>query len=398
MKSGDGMQIYCSAIIPAAGNSTRMGIGTSKQFLKLLEKPAISYTLSALEQADQVYEIVLVCREEDQRRFENCVKIAGVTKPVRFARGGCTRQQSVWTGIQLASESATHFVIHDGARPLITPELIEKVIEDAMVYQAAALAVRMKDTIKIADSNEFAIETPDRSLLWAVQTPQVFEKTSYLYAIKQAVLLNKDYTDDCQLMEQIGIPVHLCESDYDNIKLTTFDDVFIAESILQKRRQKHRRDTVRIGHGYDVHKLVQGRKLVLGGVTIPHETGLLGHSDADVLTHAVADALLGAAALGDIGSLFPDHDLQYKDADSIVLLKEVCKQLKQNGFSVENIDATILAQAPKLKPYIDKMRHNLAKVCEIDINRLSVKATTEERLGFTGRKEGIAAHAVCLIK
>lgn len=154
---------------------------------------------------------------------------------------------------------------------------------------------------------------------------------------------------------------------------------------------------MRIGHGYDVHKLVTGRKLILGGVTIPHETGLLGHSDADVLAHAVSDALLGAAALGDIGGFFPDNDPKYQDADSIELLRQVCVELYDRGYAIENIDATVIAQAPKLKPYIEQMRKNLAQACEINVNQNSVKATTEEHLGFTGRKEGIAVHAVCLI-
>lgn len=154
---------------------------------------------------------------------------------------------------------------------------------------------------------------------------------------------------------------------------------------------------MRIGHGYDVHKLVTGRKLILGGVTIPHETGLLGHSDADVLAHAVSDALLGAAALGDIGGFFPDNDPKYQDADSIELLRQVCIELYDRGYAIENIDATVIAQTPKLKPYIEQMRKNLAQACEINVNQISVKATTEEHLGFTGRKEGIAVHAVCLI-
>ena len=154
---------------------------------------------------------------------------------------------------------------------------------------------------------------------------------------------------------------------------------------------------MRIGHGYDVHKLVTGRKLILGGVTIPNETGLLCHSDADVLAHSVSDALLGAAALGDIGGFFPDNDPKYQDADSIELLRQVCVELYDRGYAIENIDATVIAQAPKLKPYIEQMRKNLAQACEINVNQISVKATTEEHLGFTGRKEGIAVHAVCLI-
>lgn len=154
---------------------------------------------------------------------------------------------------------------------------------------------------------------------------------------------------------------------------------------------------MRIGHGYDVHRLCSGRKLILGGVIIPHENGLLGHSDADVLTHAVIDALLGACAMGDIGTLFPDNDNKYLNADSLALLKKVCQKIKKFGHDVQNIDSTILAQSPRLSRYIMKMRENIALACGIDVNAVSVKATTEEGLGFTGRKEGIAAHAVCLV-
>lgn len=153
----------------------------------------------------------------------------------------------------------------------------------------------------------------------------------------------------------------------------------------------------RVGHGYDVHKLVEDRKLIIGGVEIPHSKGLLGHSDADVLAHAICDALLGAAALGDIGKHFPDNDDRYKDIDSLVLLEKVCELIRNKGYEISNVDSTILAQAPKLKPYIDEMRSKLAKAMKLDIDELSVKATTEERLGFTGREEGIAAHAVVLL-
>lgn len=155
---------------------------------------------------------------------------------------------------------------------------------------------------------------------------------------------------------------------------------------------------MRIGHGYDVHKLVEGRKLILGGVTIPYEKGLLGHSDADVLLHAVSDALLGAAALGDIGKHFPDTDEAFKDADSRVLLRRVIELISQKGYKVGNIDATVIAQAPKLAPYIETMKNNIAKDCGVSADRINVKATTEEHLGFTGRKEGISAHAVCIIE
>ena len=155
---------------------------------------------------------------------------------------------------------------------------------------------------------------------------------------------------------------------------------------------------MRIGHGYDVHRLTENRKLILGGVEIPYEKGLLGHSDADVLLHAIADALLGAAAMGDIGKLFPDNDPAYSGADSLLLLRDVCERIKQKGFRTGNIDATIIAQAPKLRPYIDTMCKNIAYACDTDIDRVNVKATTEEKLGFTGSGEGISAHAVCILE
>lgn len=154
---------------------------------------------------------------------------------------------------------------------------------------------------------------------------------------------------------------------------------------------------MRIGHGYDVHKLVKDRELILGGVKIPFELGLLGHSDADVLIHSVMDALLGAASFGDIGKLFPDNDPNFKDADSLKLLEIVCERVKDKGFKIENIDSTIVAQKPKISTYIPQMRENIAKVCNLDLSQVSVKATTEENLGFTGAELGIKAYAVCLL-
>ena len=192
-------------------------------------------------------------------------------------------------------------------------------------------------------------------------------------------------TDDCSLFELAGFAVQLVEGDYANAKITTIEDL--------KGEGK-----MRIGHGYDVHRLVEGRKLILGGVDIPYEKGLLGHSDADVLLHAVSDALLGAAALGDIGGHFPDTDPRYKGADSLELLRQVGLLLKQAGYTVGNIDATILCQAPKLAPHIPAMRQNIARVLDLPADAVSVKATTEEKLGFTGAGQGIAAHAVALIQ
>lgn len=222
--------------------------------------------------------------------------------------------------------------------------------------------------------------TPPRQKLFAMQTPQCFDRAAYL-----ALAGDEAVTDDCQLFEQAGRPVQLVAGEYENYKITTPDDL-------------KGETTMRIGHGYDVHKLVEGRDLILGGVKIPYEKGLLGHSDADVLTHAVMDALLGAAALGDIGKHFPDSDPAYKGADSLALARHVAALLAEQGYRPVNVDATILCQAPKLAPHIPAMAQNLAAALGMEPGAVSVKATTEEHLGFTGQGLGIAAHAVALLE
>ena len=386
---------FVTAVLVAAGNSTRMGAGENKQFLPLCGKEAVCHTIAAFETCDVIDEIVLVCREEDRERFAGLIGQYGFRKVRAVTPGGSTRQQSVRAGISAASPEAAYFAVHDGARALIRPETIESVVRAAFSCSAAAAGVPVKDTIKVADPEGRILSTPDRSVLWAVQTPQVFERELYLGALARAEREGADYTDDCQLFEPTGTRVQLCMGAYDNIKLTTREDLPLAEALLGEKR---RSVMTRIGHGYDVHRLVEGRPLILGGVTVPYAKGLLGHSDADVLTHAVMDALLGAAALGDIGAHFPDTDERYRGADSMELLRRVCALIAERGFHIGNIDATVLAQAPKLKPYISRMAEGLAAACGVEPSSVSVKATTEEGLGFTGAGEGIAAHAVCLLE
>ena len=257
----------------------------------------------------------------------------------------------------------------------------------------------VKDTIKQAVPGDgktvpeacLVRSTPDRSTLYAVQTPQCFDRTQYLAALQELDAEKaRLVTDDCSLFELTGRSVQLTQGDYANLKITTREDL---PRPVQKEETR-----MRIGHGYDVHRLVEGRKLILGGVEIPFEKGLLGHSDADVLAHAVMDAVLGAAALGDIGQHFPDNDPAYSGADSLKLARRVAEILKEHGFRIENIDATLLCQRPKLAPYIPAMRQNLADAFGLPVDAVSVKATTEEHLGFTGEGLGIAAHAVALIE
>lgn len=369
-----------TAIIVAAGASRRMGF--DKLSYRLSDGRTVLETSCALFAAHPaVDELVLVAGGNRPQ----CEAIAAACpKPCTVVQGGATRADSVRNG--LAAAKGRLVAIHDAARPFASEEVITNALQAAAKTGAAAPAVPVKDTIKVADKDGKVVTTPDRATLYAVQTPQCFDRVLYLQAL-EAVSGEKAslVTDDCSLFEQAGLPVTLTEGDYANLKITTKED-------LQKE------NTMRIGHGYDVHRLVEDRKLILGGVEVPYEKGLLGHSDADVLLHAVMDAVLGAAALGDIGQHFPDTDPAYKGADSLALTREVAKIIAAHGYKVGNIDATILCQRPKLAPHIPAMRQNIADAFGLPLDAVSVKATTEEHLGFTGEGLGIAAHAVALIE
>ena len=386
-------QAKFGAVLLAAGNSTRMGGSRSKVLEELGGRPALCRSLEVLDRCPLIGEICLVCREQD--RADMLPLTSGLNTPVRVVPGGAQRQDSVEQGVEALTGPWEYVAIHDGARPLVTEEVLAAVCRDAMAHGAATAAVPSKDTCKLADEAGFVAATPARDRLWAVQTPQAFSLALYREALGKARAAGQSYTDDCQLIEAAGGKVKLTMGDYRNIKLTTPEDLLAARAYLGGEGGKK---TVRIGYGYDVHRLLEGRKLILAGVDVPFEKGLLGHSDADVIAHAVADALLGAAALGDIGHLFPDTDPRYDGADSLKLLAEVCRLLREKGFSIGNIDATLLAQRPKIAPHISRMRANLAAACGIAADQVSVKATTEERLGFTGREEGMAASAVCLLE
>ena len=369
-----------TAIIVAAGASRRMGF--DKLSYRLPDGRTVLETSCALFAAHPaVDELVLVAGGNRPQ----CEAIAAACpKPCTVVQGGATRADSVRSG--LAAAKGQLVAIHDAARPFASAKIITAALQAAAESGAAAPAVPVKDTIKVADQDGKVVATPDRAMLYAVQTPQCFDRALYLQAL-EAVSGEKAslVTDDCSLFELAGLPVTLTAGDYANLKITTKED-------LQKEK------TMRIGHGYDVHRLVEDRKLILGGVEVPYEKGLLGHSDADVLLHAVMDAVLGAAALGDIGQHFPDTDPAYKGADSLALTREVAKIIAAHGYKVGNIDATILCQRPKLAPHIPAMRQNIADAFGLPLDAVSVKATTEEHLGFTGEGLGIAAHAVALIE
>jgi len=371
-----------AAVIVAAGASRRMGF--DKLRVPLADgETALEKSVRAFDTHPLIDALVLVAGENDAAAK---TLAASCRKPACVVRGGATRAASVAAGLRAVTQDLV--AIHDAARPFVSERIISAALAAAYEKGAAAPTVSVKDTIKVAEDGRVQY-TPPRDTLFAVQTPQCFRTALYRQAQERAGDTD-GLTDDCSLLERAGIPVQLVAGDYANYKITTPGDL--------PARKTEGACAMRIGHGYDVHRLIEGRPLILGGVKIPYEKGLLGHSDADVLAHAVMDALLGAAALGDIGKLFPDSDPAYAGADSIGLLREVAALLRAHGWQAANVDATILCQAPKLAPHIPAMRETLAAALGVPADDVSVKATTEEGLGFTGSGSGIAAHCVCLLK
>lgn len=382
-----------AAVIVAAGRGTRMGLERNKVLYPLCGEPVIVHTVRAFEPLFEGH-IVVVTGRDDVAEMEKMLSDAGLAAKV--VEGGADRQESVLRGLEACGEDAEIIAIHDGARPLVTQEVIERTIKSAERFGSGVAAVPLKDTVKRVDEDGVVVETPRRDALRAVQTPQTFEASLIRRAHAQG---GERATDDAALVERLGVAVRLTEGDVENIKLTTPEDMLLAEQVLLKRAGKTEETIMRIGHGYDVHRLVEGRKLILCGVEVPYEKGLLGHSDADVAYHALTDALLGAAALGDIGRHFPDTDPQYKGADSGVLLDHVVTLLEEKGYAVGNVDVTIVCQRPKLKDYIEQMRQNVAQHLKVELDCVNVKATTTEKLGFEGEGLGISSQAVaCIFK
>ena len=382
------MRKTCAAVIVAAGSATRMQ-GIDKMLVPLAGVPVVLRSVHALAASDCIDSLVIVTRTECMETLRTLC--AEVSKPVTVVAGGASRPESVLAGLAALPEGTELAAIHDGARPLVTQAVIAEAVEAAGRCGAAAPAVPVHDTIKQAE-NGLVRATPERKTLFAVQTPQVFDVKLLKTVLRAAMERGIALTDDCSAVEAAGKPVVLTQGCEENLKITTPVDLTLAEAILKRRK------TMRIGHGYDVHRLTEGRRLILGGVEIPFERGLDGHSDADVLVHALMDALLGAAGLRDIGVLFPDNDPAYKNISSMLLLDRVMLTLEHAGYAVGNVDVTVLAQRPKLKDYIPVMRENLARAMKIPLDCVNIKATTEEGLGFTGSGEGIACHAVCLLE
>ncbi|MCK9222752.1 MAG: 2-C-methyl-D-erythritol 4-phosphate cytidylyltransferase [Limnochordia bacterium] len=381
-------------IVPAAGCGSRMGPISypTKQYIELRGIPVLARTLMTLSTSGLVDRIIVAVRPSDLLLCEEeIIEKYGIDRVAAVIPGGATRTETVRLALdQLKGDPADLVVIHDGARPLLTLEDLRRVIEAAKDFQAAALSSGVQDTVKLVDHQGYVTDTLPRSRVRLVQTPQVFS----LGLIKQAYAVDRsDATDDCALVEALGVKVKLIEGNRRNIKITTPEDVTMAEGYLADSRPMFR-----VGCGYDVHRLVPGRKLVLGGVGIPYSKGLLGHSDADCLLHAIMDAMLGAVGAGDIGRHFPDSDEAYAGISSLVLLERVGALLEARNFVLCNIDATVVAEQPRLSPHIPKMQQQIAKTLGLELGLVNIKATTTEGMGPAGEGQCIVAHAVVAVR
>lgn len=386
------------AVVAAAGSGRRMAARDSKVFLPLAGRPLLAHTLGAFEAAGCVERVVVVVREEDVERCRRLAARYGLAKVGAVVPGGAERQDSVARGLEAVGPGTDVVVVHDGARPLVSPALIAATVEAAARRGAALAAVPVKDTVKVVEDGRVTA-TPERRRLFAAQTPQAFRAGLLREAFARAAARGWRATDDAALVEACGHPVAVVPGEETNLKVTTPLDLRLAEAVLAGRegRPPSGSDELRVGIGFDAHRLVAGRRLVLGGVEVPHHAGLAGHSDADAAAHALIDALLGAAGAGDIGRWFPDDDEAYRDADSLQLLGRVVRELQARGWRVVNCDVTVVAEQPRLAPHVDAMRARLAASLGVAPERVGVKAKTTEGLGFTGRQEGIAAQAVALL-
>lgn len=384
------------ALIPAAGRAARFGGGENKIFALLGGRPVLYQTASALAARPQIDGIVVVAGPSEVSRCREA--LAGVEKVLAVVAGGRTRQESVAIGLfTLGGDPNDLILVHDAARPLVSAAVIERCLEGAAEFSNAVAALPVTDTLKAAHDNRIVQRTVDRDNLWAVQTPQAFRLGTLFEAYSAARAIGWTGTDEAALVEQFSDePVHLVLGDPANLKITRPEDLPLAETLWQSRRFLPM-TYPRIGFGYDIHPLVEGRSLFLGGIEIPSRRGLDGHSDADVLLHALCDALLGAAGLPDIGHLFPNTDPAYKGASSLTLLAEVVRRVHEAGYAVGNADITLIAEAPKVAPYLSEMQSVIAAALRVEPTQVGIKATTNEGLGSLGRGEGMAAHAVALL-
>jgi 2-C-methyl-D-erythritol 4-phosphate cytidylyltransferase/2-C-methyl-D-erythritol 2,4-cyclodiphosphate synthase len=374
-----------SVIIAAGGSGTRLGAGVPKQWLAIDGRTLLERSVAAFDAHPRVTEIVIVVPPGTTD-----APVPATATPRRIVTGGARRQDSVAQGFAAVSADASVILVHDAARPFVTADVIDRVIDGALAGGAVVPAVPVHDTVKqVAPGETRVVGTLPRETLFLAQTPQAFRRDVLAAAI-DAGRGGASGTDEAMLAEQAGHEVRLVAGDDANVKITTAAD-------LERARTRSSPPAFRIGTGYDLHVFAEGRPLILGGVRIPYDRGLRGHSDADAVCHAVTDAILGAANLGDIGRLFPDTDPRHKDADSLVLLADAASRVRDAGWQVVNVDVVVIAERPKIGPHAAAMQASLAGPLGVDPGAIAIKGKTNEGVDATGRGEAVAVHAVALI-
>jgi 2-C-methyl-D-erythritol 4-phosphate cytidylyltransferase / 2-C-methyl-D-erythritol 2,4-cyclodiphosphate synthase len=380
--------VFVSAIIAAGGRGLRFGGSSPKQLLTLGGRPILARSVDAFVACDVISEIVVALPADLAAAPPSYLEQRG--KPVIVVSGGDQRRASVANAFARVSERAEIVVIHDAARPLVSADLIRRTVAAASETGAAIAALRAHDTVKQTNGEGGITATLPRERIYLAQTPQAFR----VPVLRDALRLAGEATDEAMLAERAGHTVRVVDGDPRNLKITTPDDLTMAEHFTTGLAQV---PALRIGNGYDLHRLVPGRPLILGGVRIPFDKGLEAHSDGDVICHAVTDAVLGAAGAGDIGGHFPDTDSAWKNADSIELLRRASAIVGAAGYAIVNVDVVVIAQRPKLAPHAAAIRGNVAGALGCDASQVSVKGKTNEGVDSMGAGESIAVHAVALL-
>ena len=388
------IQNNIAALIVAAGRGQRAGGGIPKQYRSILGERVLTYCMRALLIEPTIRTLICVIHPDDQDLYQSSISALSDAEQKKIMHpvfGGNTRQQSVYAGLKaLANNSYPQpqvVLVHDGARPFVTPALIRRGLESAISHPACVPAIPLTDTLKQIDNHNKVVGTPDRASLMAVQTPQIFN-FNLLYQAHQNAIMIDGMTDDAMVVERMGHAVHIFDGDAGNIKLTTESDFIHAERAMTPSM------LTLTGFGYDVHAFASGDHVMLAGVKIPYEKGVRAHSDGDVILHALCDALFGVMGDGDIGQHFPPSDPQWKGASSDRFLHFALDRLHKRGGRLLHIDVTLLAEAPRIGPHRSAMITSLSQLLSLPASRIGLKATTSESMGFAGRKEGLAASVV----
>jgi 2-C-methyl-D-erythritol 4-phosphate cytidylyltransferase / 2-C-methyl-D-erythritol 2,4-cyclodiphosphate synthase len=400
--AGSPLHLTVAVVIAAGGTGTRMNSGIPKQFIEVAGKPIILRTIESIASLEEVRQIIIALPLEYLAAAEEMLQRQPMRVEVHCVPGGSNRQDSVRCGVAHVRSDVDVIMVHDAVRPLCDRDTMLRVLDAAWKKGAAVPGLPATETIQRVSRGGRVLSTPPRQELYAIQTPQAFHAGILKTALERAHNEGFGGTDESSVVRWAGNPVVVVPGSPDNIKITRPLDLEIAELLIFRRLREENgmamsESTLRIGQGIDYHRLVEGRKLILGGVEIPFEKGLEGHSDADALSHAICDALLGAAGLGDIGQHFPDTDPSNRGRSSLEFLQEVRKKIETEGWTIRNVDATLLVQRPRIAPHATAMKRNIANALGLNMTEVNLKATTTEGMNAEGHGEGISAQAIALV-